>query len=75
MEQKQWWTFTFGYGQQYEGMYVRIYGTLDSTRNTMFERYGFEWAFQYSEKEWQDWEHRRPKYIVELLLEEIGDKE
>ena len=56
-------------------MYVRIYGTLDSTRNTMFERYGSEWAFQYSEKEWQDWERRRPKYIVELLLEEIGDKE
>ena len=54
MEEKQWWTFTFGCGQEYEGMYVKIYGTFDSTRNTMFERYGSEWAFQYNEKEWKD---------------------
>lgn len=73
MEEKQWWIFTFGYGQQYEGMYVKIYGTFDSARRKMFERYGDEWAFQYSEKEWKDWEDRRPEYIVELLLEEIED--
>ena len=54
-------------------MYVKIYGTFDSTRNTMFERYGSEWAFQYNEKEWEDWEDRRPDYIVESLLEEINE--
>lgn len=74
MEAKQWWTFTFGYGQQHEGMYVRIYGTLNSARRKMFERYGSEWAFQYSEREWRNWEDRRPAYIRETLLEEIEEK-
>ena len=45
MEEKQWWTFTFGDGQQHEGMYVEIYGTFESARRKMFERYGSEWAF------------------------------
>lgn len=74
METKQWWTFTFGCGQQHEGMYVRIYGTLNSARRKMFERYGSEWAFQYSEREWRNWEHKRPNYIRETLLEEIEEK-
>lgn len=73
MEEKQWWTFTFGYGQQYEGMYVKIYGTFDSARRKMFERYGAEWGFQYNEAEWRNWERRRPNYIHETLLEEIED--
>ena len=73
MEEKQWWKFTFGCGQEHEGMYIKIYGTFDSTRNTMFERYGAEWAFQYNEKEWKDWEDRRPDYIVESLLEKIDE--
>lgn len=73
MEEKQWWTFTFGYGQKYEGMYVRIYGTFDTARRKMFERYGAEWGFQYNETEWRNWERRRPKYIHETLLEEIED--
>lgn len=54
MEEKQWWTFTFGYGQQHEGMHVEIYGTFESARRKMFKRYGSEWAFQYNEKEWRD---------------------
>ena len=74
MEEKQWWTFTFGYGQKHEGMYVKIYGTFDSTRKIMFERYGDEWAFQYTEKEWQVRERRRPMYVVETLLEKIGEE-
>ena len=41
----------------------------------MFERYGSKWAFQYNEKEWQDWEKDRPPYIVELLLEKIDEEE
>lgn len=74
MEEKQWWTFTFGCGQEHAGMYVKIYGTFASTRKIMFERYGEEWAFQYDEKEWQDWENKRPMYIVKTLLEEIGEE-
>ena len=73
MEEKQWWTFTFGYGQQREGMYVGIYGTFDSARRKMFERYGSEWAFQYSEQEWKDWKNKKPDYIVEILLEKINE--
>ena len=74
MEEKQWWTFTFGYGQEHEGMYVKIYGTYDFARKKMFEQYGQEWAFQYSEEEWQEWEQRRPMYIVETLLNKIGEE-
>ena len=66
MEEKQWWIFTFGYGQQHEGMYVKIYGTFESARRKMFERYGSEWAFQYNEKDWRD--------ISELLLEKIDEE-
>lgn len=73
MEEKQWWTFTFGCGQQHEGMYVRIYGTFDSTRKIMFDIYGQDWSFQYNEAEWKDWEDRRPSWIHETLLEEIGE--
>jgi hypothetical protein len=54
-------------------MYVKIYGTFDSTRNTLFERYGSEWAFQYSETERKDWENKRPDHIVEILLEKINE--
>ena len=73
MEEKQWWTFTFGYGQKHQGKYVGIYGTYESARQKMFERYGSEWAFQYSEQEWKDWEDKRPEYIVEILLEKISE--
>ena len=74
MEEKQWQIFTFGYGQQHEGMHVEIYGTFESARRKMFERYGAKWAFQYNEKEWRDWEKSRPPYTVELLLEKIDEE-
>ena len=71
-EKEEWWIFTFGWGQRYQNKYVKIWGTYESAREKMFERYGKAWAFQYSEKEWEDWEARRPSYIpVETLLEEI----
>lgn len=38
----------------------------------MFDRYGKEWAFQYSEEQWQDWLNRKPDYVeAEELLEVI----
>ena len=63
------WIFTFGVGQQHEGKYVRIRGTYGEARQKMFDLFGDKWAFQYSEKEWIDWENRRPSYLVETELQ------
>lgn len=49
---KQNWIFTFGGGQQHEGKFVKIYGTFDEARKLMIEKFGTEWAFQYSEDDW-----------------------
>lgn len=74
MNCEQWWIFTFGCGQKYEGKYVRIRGTYEQARAKMFERYGSEWAFQYSEEEWNDWLNRKPWYIpTETELEVIDE--
>lgn len=64
------WIFTFGFGQKYAGYFVRISGTYEEARKEMIRRYGKEWAFQYSEAEWNDWLQRKPSYIpaeVELV--------
>ena len=43
--------FTFGYGQNPGvGKYVKFYGTYDSARDQMVQRFGAKWAFQYSEE-------------------------
>lgn len=55
MPPEQWWIFTFGYGQEHAGHYVRIYGTFSKARHKMIEKYGKEWAMQYSEQEWNKW--------------------
>lgn len=71
-EQPEWWIFTFGYGQENEGKFVRIHGTYESARGKMFSEFGDKWAFQYSQEEWDDWKKRCPEYIpVETLLKEI----
>ena len=76
MKEKQWWIFTFGYGQKYQNHYVRIYGTFDSARQKMFDKYGSEWSFQYTEPEWNQWEKERPSYLpTEEMLEEIGEED
>ena len=68
-----WWIFTFGHGQPHAGHYVRIFGTYDSARKKMFDKYGRAWGFQYSEAEWNSWLERKPDYLpAEELLEEIG---
>ena len=66
------WIFTFGYGQQHEGKYVRISGTYEEAREKMFKKYRPGWSFQYSEEEWEKWERTRPDYLPEeTLLEEF----
>ena len=46
------WVFTFGAGQQNAGKCVRIKGDYYEARKKMFEKYGAEWAFQYSSEVW-----------------------
>lgn len=73
---KRWYVFTFGSGQQHQGHYVRIYGTAQSARDKMFERYGKAWCSQYTEAEWEDWVQRAPAWVpVETLLEEINQED
>lgn len=69
---EKWWVFTFGSGQQHAGHYVKIRGTYGGAREKMFEKYGKDWAFQYSEEEWRNWELNRPIYVpIEKELEVI----
>ena len=63
MEKETWYIFTFGCGQKNEGHYVRFYGTYGEAREQMVREYGNEWAFQYSEEEWNDWLKRKPEWI------------
>lgn len=67
---KQNWIFTFGCGQKHEGYYVKIYGTYDEARQEMISRYGREFAFQYSEEEWDKW----VKQAEEQAIAIYGDK-
>ncbi len=72
MGDKNYYIFTFGSGQLHEGKYVKIFGDYDSARKLMFERYGDNWAFQYSSKEWGDWLREKPFYVPnEIELETL----
>lgn len=67
------WIFTFGAGQKHEGYYVRVTAdSYDNARKKMVDKYGIEWAFQYSSEEWDRCCENRPYYIpVETELEHI----
>lgn len=72
MNSEKWYIFTFGVGQLHGGRYVKVKGTYDSAREKMIDKYGIEWAFQYSEEEWNDWLERKPKWVpTETELEVI----
>jgi len=47
------WVFTFGCGQPNAGHYVVIEGGFFEARRKMMERYGRQWAMQYSEVDWE----------------------
>ena len=53
VERPRWWVFTFGCGHKHAGHYIRIFGTFSEARTEMVDRYGRQWAFQYSEDEWE----------------------
>ena len=63
MDKDKWYIFTFGYGQPNEGKYVKVWGTYETARQKMVAIYGLNWAFQYSEEQWNDWLARKPWYI------------
>ena len=45
--------FTFGFGQVYENCFHKIKAKNNvEARKQMVEKFGFLWAFQYNEKEW-----------------------
>jgi hypothetical protein len=45
--------FTFGFGTDKANCYTVIEAcSLESAREKMIERWGLDWAFQYSEDEW-----------------------
>lgn len=68
----KWYYFTFGYGQPYEGYYVKIKGDYGAARQKMFEKYGTKWAFQYSEEEWREIEQDPERWwAMEKELEVI----
>lgn len=72
MANNKWWIFTFGVGHEFGGKYVRIYGTFETARDKMFEIYGKNWAFQYSEEDWERFEKDpNRKYEMETELTRI----
>lgn len=51
--------FTFGQGQAHEGHYVKVIApNSDIARDTMIEKFGRAWAFQYNEDEWRAFEEK-----------------
>lgn len=74
MLDKQWWIFTFCSGQKYGGRYVKFYGTYSEARDQMFEHFGVDWGFQYSEEEWNEYANdtnRMWEMETEISLDEI----
>ena len=49
-EQPNNWYFSFGHGQPNFNRYVKIFGTIHSSREEMFKRFGREWSMQYTEE-------------------------
>lgn len=69
---EEYWIFTFGYGQQHAGKYVKIRGTYEQARKKMFEKYGKGWSFQHSEKEWEEFKNNPDRWWpMETELEVI----
>ena len=62
MRSEEWWYFTFGCGQKHAGYYVKIRGTFNEARKKMYEKYGKNWGFQYSEKQWEEMKNEPTRY-------------
>lgn len=53
MEEQDYY-FTFGFSHAHPKGFVKIHGTVNSTRDEMFRRFGDKWAFQYNVKDFGD---------------------
>lgn len=68
------WVFTFGSGHALQGYYVTFSGDYDEARSKMCAKFGTNWAFQYSAKEWAEWEKDPERgWIMEKELILNGD--
>lgn len=67
---KEYWIFTFGKNQPHAGQAVKIAGSYGEARKKMCEKYGIKWAFQYSEKEWKEFQEQlfwKTEEIMEVI--------
>ncbi len=69
----EWWIFTFmSDGSDKEGKCVKVKGTFGEARKKMFDKYGIHWAFQRSEKEWEEsWNDIDRAYPLEEIIDTI----
>lgn len=74
-EERRWWIFTFGCGQEHAGFYVKFFGTYSEAREKMFEHFGDKWAFQYSEEQWNTIVERAAKFGYSIEKELGGIEE
>lgn len=68
---KEYYYFTFCLGEQHQhnGRYVKVYGDYSEAREKMRSKYGTDWAFQYSARQFEEYEN----YVnAEKLLEVIN---
>jgi len=61
-EEKRTWVFTFGSGQPHAGHFVKFFGTFAEAREQMCERFGTNWAFQYTEEKYEEANSNLPDY-------------
>ena len=50
---------------------IKIYGTFNSARMKMIDKYGLIWAFQYSKEQWENDKAKYPWIPFEEELEVI----
>lgn len=63
-DNKKVWIFTFGVGSENRYKLVKIHGTYGEARAKMIKKYGTKWAFQHSEKEWNEWIAEGKDYFI-----------
>lgn len=70
------WIFTFGGNHALEGKCQPVYAeNYSRARETMAEVYGSNWAFQYSEKDWEEFKNDKTRmWPLEKELEPIYAK-
>ena len=54
-EKERWYVFTFCHGRKNGGHYVKFFGTYGGARQQMIDKYGTDWAFQYTLDDWERW--------------------